>query len=164
MAALSKAQRGALLHSPAGWIALGLGSGLSPWAPGTAGSLAALVPWLALRNLPWPHYLLLLVVSFALGIWACNQAGRLIDSHDHGALVWDEFVGQWLALWPLVAAPWPWVLAGFALFRVFDILKPWPIGWADRRCHGGFGVMLDDLLAGAAAAAVVWLVRALLVT
>ena len=157
--ALDAAQRRKLLRDPAGWIALGFGSGLSPRAPGTAGSLAAIVPWLALRHLPWPQYLLVLAVAFILGIWACDRASRALGVSDHGALVWDEFVGQWLALLPVLAMPWPWVVAGFVLFRAFDILKPWPIRWAERRCKGGFGVMLDDVLAGGAAAIVLLIVR-----
>lgn len=160
--ALSAAERRALLRDPAGWIALGLGSGLSRWAPGTAGSLAAIVPWLALRHLPWPQYVLVLVVAFILGIWACGRAGRILGKPDHGALVWDEFVGQWLALLPVLAMSWPWVLAGFVLFRALDILKPWPIRWADRHCKGGLGVMLDDVLAGVIAAIVLFVARGIM--
>lgn len=145
-------QRRRLLASPAGWIALGFGSGLAPWAPGTVGSAVALLPWLLLRGLPWPWYIAAIVAAFALGAWACDRAGRLIGVADHGALVWDEFVGQWIALLPALMAPWWTVLAGFVLFRLFDILKPWPIGWVDRRVKGGLGVMLDDAVAGIAAA------------
>lgn len=154
---LSHDQRHALLHSPAGWIALGFGSGLAPWAPGTVGSAAALLPWLALRELPWPVYVGALLVAFALGVWACGVAGRRIGIADPGALVWDEFVGQWIALSPALAAPWWTVAIGFVLFRVFDIWKPWPVCWADRNVHGGLGVMLDDVLAGILAAVVLWL-------
>ncbi|HET8898830.1 MAG TPA: phosphatidylglycerophosphatase A [Rhodanobacteraceae bacterium] len=160
---LDAAQRRALLSSPAGWLALGLGAGLSPWAPGTVGSLAALLPWLALRQLPWPGYLAVLVLAFVLGVWACGKAGKAIGVADHGAYVWDEFVGQWLALLPCLWLPgWWWVALSFGLFRLFDILKPGPVGWADRACHGGFGVMLDDALAGLMAAltlalAIAWL-------
>ena len=160
---LSTDQRRILLRQPSGWIALGLGPGLAPRAPGSVASLVALLPWLALRHLPWPYYLLMLTLGFALGVWACGRAGRAIGVTDHGALVWDEYIGQWLAWLPVLAAPWPWVLAGFALFRVFDIAKPWPVGWADRRFKGGLGVMLDDALAGLAAACclalLMWLVR-----
>lgn len=157
---LAPEQRRRLLASPAGWIALGFGSGLAPRAPGTAGSAAALLPWLLLRELPWPWYVVALVAAFALGTWACARAGRVLGVADHGALVWDEFVGQWIALLPALLAPWWAVLAGFLLFRLFDILKPWPIGWIDRRVKGGLGVMLDDAVAGVAAALVLALALA----
>ena len=153
---LDASQRRALLGHPGGWIACGFGSGLSPWAPGTVGSLAALLPWLALRDLPWPTYLAALALAFALGTWASNVAIARIRIDDPGVVVWDEFVGQWIALLPLVIAPraWPWAVVGFALFRLFDIWKPWPVSWADRRVKGGFGVMLDDVVAGCYAAIV----------
>jgi len=151
---LSAGQRRALLAHPAGWLACGFGSGLSPVAPGTAGSLAALLPWLALRELPWPYYAAAVIIAFALGVWACAWAMRVLKIADPGAVVWDEFVGQWLALVPLLFMPrsWWWILCGFILFRIFDIVKPWPVSWADRRVPGSFGVMLDDVIAGAYAA------------
>lgn len=151
---LDSTQRRQLLASPAGWIACGLGSGLAPVAQGTWGSLAAILPWLGLRLLPWPLYVLVLVLAFALGVWACGVAGRALGVADHRSLVWDEFVGQWLTLLPLMWWPGPWwlVVAGFALFRLFDVWKPWPIGWLDRHLKGGLGVMADDALAGAVAA------------
>lgn len=136
-----------LLRHPAGWIASGFGSGLIPMAPGTAGSLAALLPWLALRELPWPLYLLALLLAFAIGIWACQWTARRLGVEDPGLVVWDEFVGLWIALFAAPAG-WAFVLLGFVLFRLFDILKPWPVRWADRRIKGGFGTMLDDVFAG----------------
>ena len=147
-------QRRALLRHPAGWIACGFGSGLSPFAPGTAGSLAALLPWLALRELPLPWFVAVLVLALALGVWACGWAVRTLKITDPSVVVWDEFVGLWIALAPLVWWPrgWPWVICGFALFRIFDILKPWPVSWADRKVPGGLGVMLDDVIAGVYAA------------
>jgi phosphatidylglycerophosphatase A len=153
---LAPAQRRRLLASPAGWIACGLGSGLAPVAQGTFGSLAAILPWLALRHLGVAPYMLVLVLAFALGVWACEVAGRALGVDDHRSLVWDEFVGQWLALLPLLLVPAPWwmVAAGFALFRLFDVWKPWPIGWLDRHLKGGLGVMVDDVVAGAYAAIV----------
>lgn len=153
---LDAGQRRAILADPAGWIASGFGSGLSPVAPGTAGSLAALVPWLALRELPLLLYALVVVLAFALGTWASNRIVATLRIEDPGVIVWDEFVGQWIALAPLLALggnPW-WIVAGFVLFRVFDVWKPWPVSWADRRVKGGFGVMLDDAIAGLYAAAV----------
>lgn len=145
---LTREQRSALLSYPAGWIACGFGSGLAPRAPGTLGSLVALIPWwFALRGLPLAWYVIVLIAAFAIGVWACGVSGKCIGVDDHRALVWDEFVGQWIAL---CAAPfgWAWLIAGFVLFRLFDIWKPWPIRVADARVHGGFGVMLDDVLAG----------------
>lgn len=138
-----------VLTHPAGWIACGFGSGLSPWAPGTVGSLLALLPWwLWLRHLDWPGYLLVLAIAFAVGTWAASWVIANTGIEDPSFVVWDEFLGQWLALL-LAPAGWPWMLGAFALFRVFDIWKPWPVSWADRKLHGGFGAMLDDVLAGA---------------
>lgn len=146
--ALTAAQRRVLLSHPTGWIATALGAGLLPKAPGTAGSLVALLPWwFLLRDLPIGWYVAVLAVGFALGVWTCGIAGKRIGVHDHGALVWDEVIGMWITL---LAAPaqWWWMPAGFALFRLFDIWKPWPVRLADRRVRGGLGVMLDDVVAG----------------
>ena len=151
---LTPAQRRALLATPAGWLACGFGSGLAPVAQGTFGSLAALLPWLLLRQLTWPVYLAVLLVSFVVGVWACERAGRALGVDDHRSLVWDEFVGLWIALLPALIAPWWSVLAGFALFRLFDVWKPWPIRWLDRHLKGGLGVMVDDVVAGVFAALV----------
>jgi phosphatidylglycerophosphatase A len=151
---LDSAQRRAVFSHPAGWIASGFGSGLSPFASGTVGSAVALLPWLALRELAWPLHALALVAAFAIGVWASEIVVRKLRVEDPGVIVWDEFVGQWIALTPLLAWPrgWPWILAGFVLFRAFDVLKPWPASWADRKVKGGFGAMLDDVFAGAYAA------------
>jgi phosphatidylglycerophosphatase A len=158
---LTATQRHALLTHPAGWIATALGAGLSPKAPGTMGSLVALLPWwFGLRGLPIEWYAAVLVIGFALGVWACGVAGQRLGVDDHGGLVWDEVVGMWITL---IAAPtgWWWMLIGFALFRLFDIWKPWPVRLADRRVHGGLGVMLDDVIAGVYAyAALLILARA----
>jgi phosphatidylglycerophosphatase A len=137
----------ALLRHPFGWIASGFGSGFSPVAPGTAGSLAALLPWwLWMRSLPTAYYAAAIVVAFAIGVWASSWVVKRSGIADPQVVVWDEFVGVWIALF---AAPgWIWMFAGFALFRLFDIWKPWPVRWADRRVHGGLGVMLDDVIAG----------------
>jgi phosphatidylglycerophosphatase A len=143
-----------LCSHPLGWVATGLGSGLSPRAPGTVGSLAALLPWLLLSQLSVPVYLLVVALVFALGTWASNWVIARTGVHDPGAVVIDEWVGLWIALL-LVPEGWPWVLCGLLAFRFFDILKPWPIGWADRRIKGGLGVMVDDVIAGLFALAVV---------
>ena len=159
---LSAEQRRALLSTPAGWLACGFGSGLTPVAQGTFGSLAALLPWLLLRSLSMPLYLSVLVVGFVVGVWACDVAGRALGVDDHRSLVWDEFIGQWIALVPLFIPAllpirlsiWWLLLAGFALFRLFDVWKPWPIRWMDRHLKGGMGVMVDDVAAGIFAAIV----------
>ncbi len=151
---LTPAQRRALLATPAGWIACGLGSGLAPVAQGTFGSLAAILPWLLLRELSLPANLAVIVLGFLLGVWACDAASRALGVDDHRALVWDEFVGQWIALLPALLAPWWAAALGFALFRLFDVWKPWPIRVFDRRLHGGLGVMVDDAIAGVFAAVV----------
>lgn len=150
---LDVAQRRRLLPHPFGWIALGCGSGLSPVAPGTMGSFAALLPWLALCELPWPWFAAALVFAFALGVWVCDWAVNRLKIADPACVVWDEFVGLWIALSPLLRhGGWVWIVCGFILFRIFDIAKPWPVSWADRKIGGGLGVMLDDVFAGLYAA------------
>ena len=146
-APLTAAQRRVLMTHPAGWIATAMGAGLSPKAPGTAGSLVALLPWwFLLRGMPIAWYGVVLVAGFVLGVWACDVCERRLATHDQGALVWDEVIGMWLTLL-LAPAGWAWMLIGFAMFRLFDIWKPWPVRVADRRVGGGFGVMLDDVVA-----------------
>jgi phosphatidylglycerophosphatase A len=136
-----------VLRNPVHLLAFGFGSGLAPKAPGTFGTLAAVPFYLLLAQLPLPLYLLVLVLAFGIGIWICDKTARDLGVHDHGGIVWDEFVGFWLTM--LVAPPgWPWVVAGFVLFRLFDIVKPFPINWLDRHVKGGLGIMLDDALAG----------------
>ncbi|CRI63117.1 Phosphatidylglycerophosphatase A [Thiocapsa sp. KS1] len=133
------------------WIAFGFGSGLAPRAPGTVGTLAAIPLYLLLSPLAWPFYVGLLVLFTFIGIWACDRTARDLDTKDPSAIVWDEWIGFLLTM---VAAPagWAWILAGFVLFRLFDIWKPWPVRVADRKVPGGLGIMLDDLIAGAMAA------------
>ena len=132
---------------PHHWIAFGLGSGLAPWAPGTVGTLAAIPLYLLLQPLPLGWYLALLVAAFGVGVWACQRTALDLGAHDPGAIVWDEVVGL---LVTLTAAPtgWVWIVIGFALFRLFDIWKPWPIRVLDAQVPGGLGIMLDDLVAG----------------
>lgn len=134
-------------RKPHHWLAFAAGSGLSPWAPGTAGTLAAIPLYLLLLSLPLGWYLGLLVAFFGVGLWACDKTARELGTDDPSPVVWDEVVGF---LVTMIAAPagWPWILIGFLLFRVFDILKPWPIRVIDRRLTGGLGIMLDDVLAG----------------
>ncbi|MBX3668962.1 MAG: phosphatidylglycerophosphatase A [Rhodocyclaceae bacterium] len=136
-----------LFTHPAHFIACGLGSGLSPWAPGTAGTAAGWLLYLVLR--PWFSelgFMLWLAATFVLGIWACDKTGRDLRVADHGSIVWDEIVPFWLVLFCTPAGP-AWQLIAFLAFRFFDIVKPPPARWADRNLKNGFGVMLDDLFA-----------------
>ena len=134
-------------RNPIHFIAFGFGSGASPYAPGTVGTLAAIPFFLLLQYLPWFNYLLVILVAFVWGISLCGRAAKDIGVHDHSGIVWDEIVGFWVAMF-LAPSGWLWILIGFVLFRVFDILKPWPIGVLDRQVSGGLGIMLDDLVAG----------------
>ena len=136
-----------VFRNPVHFLAFGLGSGAVPKAPGTFGTLAAVPLYLLLSLLPLNVYLLVLIAAFGLGIWICEKTSHDLGVHDHGGIVWDEFVGFWLTM---VAAPsgWPYVVAGFLLFRFFDILKPFPINYFDRHIKGGLGIMLDDAVAG----------------
>ena len=103
--------------------------------------------YLLLAQLPLAYYLAAVVFAFALGVYLCDYTSRALGVHDHPGIVWDEFVGFWLTM-VAVPATWPWILAGFVLFRGFDILKPWPVKIADAKLKGGFGILLDDVLAG----------------
>ncbi|MYM64315.1 phosphatidylglycerophosphatase A [Pseudomaricurvus sp. HS19] len=137
----------ALLRHPVHLLAFGFGSGLSPKAPGTVGTLAAVPLYLLLAQLSLPLYAALVLLAFLLGVYLCHATAADMGVHDHPGIVWDEFVGYWITM---LAAPagWLWVVLGFALFRLFDVWKPWPISWCDRHVYGGFGIMLDDVLAG----------------
>ncbi len=145
-----------LLRHPVDLLALGFGSGLLPRAPGTAGTLAAIPLYLVMQSLALTVYVPLVAVLFLLGIPICAHTAKRLGVHDHPGIVWDEIVG-YLVTMTFAPTGWLWVLAGFLLFRFFDVLKPWPIRWLDRRVGGGFGIMVDDLLAGIAAAAVLQL-------
>ncbi|MBN4053452.1 phosphatidylglycerophosphatase A [Haliea sp. AH-315-K21] len=132
---------------PVHFLAFGFGSGLSPKAPGTAGTVVAVILYLLLAQLPLLAYLGMLLVTFAVGIYICGRSSKLLGVHDHGGIVWDEFVGYWITM--LVApSGWEWIIIGFILFRLFDILKPFPINVFDKHVHGGLGIMLDDAIAG----------------
>lgn len=139
--------------NPIHLLAFGFGSGAAPKAPGTWGTLAAVLIYWPLSQLSPEHYLLMLLVTSVMGIYICGQTARDLGVHDHGSIVWDEFVGFWITMF---AAPvgWVWVVVGFVLFRFFDIIKPWPISWIDKKITGGFGIMLDDVIAGVMAAVV----------
>lgn len=137
-------------YNPVHLAAVGFGSGLLPKAPGTFGTLAAIPLYLlctTVLHLPLWQYVAVLVLASVLGVYFCASASKAMGVHDHGAIVWDEIVGYGITM---IAAPqgWLWIFAGFVLFRFFDIVKPGPIGWLDKNTHGGFGIMIDDILAG----------------
>ncbi len=144
-----------LLH-PVDFLALGFGSGLLPVAPGTAGTVAAIPVYLLLQPLATPYYVALVVLLALAGIAICGQTATRLGVHDHPGIVWDEIVG-YLVTMTFAPPGWLWVALGFVLFRLFDIVKPWPIRWCDRRVGGGLGIMLDDLLAGVLSAALLQL-------
>ena len=129
------------------FFAFGFGSGLSPKAPGTVGTVAAIPFYLLISSLELPLYTGFLALAFAAGIFLCERASRELRVHDHPGIVWDEFVGFWITMWA-VPLGWQSLVAGFVLFRLFDVAKPWPIRWLDKRVDGGFGIMIDDVLAG----------------
>lgn len=151
-----------LFAHPSHLLACGLGSGLSPWAPGTAGTLFAWISYLLIRpQFSEAAFLVFLAVSFAVGVAACGRTGRDLGVADHGAIVWDEIVPFWLVL--LLAPPFlTWQALAFFLFRGFDIVKPYPANWIDSHMKSGLGVMLDDVVAaGYTVLAIAVLVRAL---
>ena len=135
------------LSNPIQCLAVGFGSGLVPKAPGTFGTLAAIPLYLLLAQLSVTVYLIVTLVVCLAGIYICGKAAEDVGVHDHPAIVWDEFAGFLItmAFVPLSVVN---IVIGFALFRFFDIVKPWPIKWADQKVHGGLGIMLDDILAG----------------
>jgi len=135
------------LGSPSGFLAFGFGSGLSPFAPGTAGTLVAIPFTFLLKSLGTTGFWIALVLLFLLGVKLCTHVSQKLGVHDHGGIVWDEMVGYWLAV-AFVPLDWQWLLAAFLLFRFFDIFKPWPIRQIDKKISGGFGIMVDDVVAG----------------
>ncbi|MCA1779456.1 MAG: phosphatidylglycerophosphatase A [Xanthomonadaceae bacterium] len=148
-------------RTPVGFLAFGFGSGLAPKAPGTVGTLMGMLVGLPLAGVPLWAGLVIVALAFLAGIPICQKASTALGVHDHSGIVWDEFVGIWLVL-VLVPFEPAWWLAAFLAFRLFDVVKPWPIGWLDRKVDGGFGIMLDDLIAALYAAAVLIAIRNLL--
>ena len=145
------------LANPIQFLAVGFGSGLVPKAPGTFGTLAAVPLFLLMSGLTPLIYALLVLVVCISGIYICGKAASDVGVHDHGAIVWDEIVGFLITMF-LVPLAWQSIVVGFILFRLFDIFKPWPISFIDKNVHGGFGIMLDDVLAGIAALACMHLI------
>ena len=140
-----------MLAHPLHLIALGFGSGLSPFAPGTFGTLFAWASFRALDiALPADVFLLLILLSFVLGIVAIEKTGTALGEIDHGGIVWDEIVPFWAVLWALsqvMGDNLAWQGIAFALFRLYDIKKPWPASYYDRKVKNGYGVMMDDVIA-----------------
>lgn len=132
---------------PVQFLAFGFGAGLARKAPGTAGTLAALPLYLLFADLGLLQYTAVVVIAALLGVWICGEASRQLQVHDHPGIVWDEFVGFWITMWAVPPDP-VWVIAGFVVFRVFDIAKPWPVSALDKKVSGGLGIMVDDMLAG----------------
>ena len=149
------------MHSPKVWsnfwhfLAFGLGSGLAKKAPGTWGTLVGLAFVPLLHLLPLWLALLLITAASVFGVWLCGRVATDLGVHDHGGIVWDEFVGIWITL-IFLPNTWLWLLLGFVVFRLLDIAKPWPISVLDRKVGGGFGIMIDDILAGVIAAGVLY--------
>lgn len=154
------------------WLALGLGSGLPRRAPGTWGTVGGLIAAVPLLSLGFVPFLIVTLLSCVIGIWICDRASTLMGVHDDPHIVWDEWSGIWITLLPFsylgISADYFLqditqglsvfaLIVAFVLFRFFDIIKPPPIGWADKKVAGGLGIMLDDIIAGVMAAAV-WLV------
>jgi len=147
------------LRQPIQFLALGFGSGLAPKAPGTFGTLAAIPVFLLLIMLmptPLPYAIAVIIMGLA-GIYICGKTADDVGVHDHPAIVWDEFVGFFITMF-MVPVSWQSILVGFLLFRVFDILKPWPISFIDKKMTGGAGIMFDDVLAGIFALAIMHLI------
>ena len=154
------------------WLGLGLGSGLPRRAPGTWGSVGGLIVAIPLLSLGFVPFLIITLLSCVVGIWICGRTSDLMGGHDDPHIVWDEWAGMWITLLPLsymgIANSDFWhnilqpfsiaaLIIAFILFRFFDIIKPPPIGWADKKVAGGLGIMLDDIIAGIMAAAV-WVI------
>ena len=147
-----------VFKKPVYFIAFGFGSGLSPVAPGTFGTIAAIPVYLLLSQCPWPIYLALTFAAFFLGVYVCDIVSRELGVHDYKGIVWDEVVGYLLVMF-LAPKGVGWIILGFLLFRLFDIWKPQPIRWVDERVHGGLGIMLDDVIAAIPAWGILQLLR-----
>ena len=146
-----------LLLNPAHFLSFGFGSGYMPVAPGTFGTLAAIPVFLLLSQFTLTVYVVILVMMSIFGVWLCGYTSQALGVHDHKGIVWDEVVGYLITM-IMMPPTLINIVAGFALFRLFDIWKPWPIGMLDRKVHGGLGIMLDDIVAGMFAAIVLQVV------
>lgn len=125
------------------------------WDDGLAGSDSVLV---SNDLLPWQLYSLVVMLGICIGVYLCHQTAKDMGVHDHGSIVWDEFIGMWITLMALPTNDWQWVAAGFVIFRILDMWKPWPIRWFDRNVHGGMGIMIDDIVAGVISAGILYFI------
>ena len=135
------------LKDPVVFVAMGFGSGLSPKAPGTAGTLMTVPLVYFLQQQTLLVYVLVTLFVLLTGSWVCGYAAKKLQVHDHSGIVYDEVAGFLITMF-MIPQSWVLMLIGFALFRFFDAVKPWPISWVDKNIHGGFGIMFDDVIAG----------------
>lgn len=146
-----------LMEKPVLMLGFGFGSGLAKKGPGTAGTLLGLLLFIPIILWSEVAAWTVLLVATLVGSYICGKSSELLGVHDHGGIVWDEFVGIWLVMLLLPEQNLLFWLLAFITFRLFDIWKPWPIKWIDQKVHGGFGIMLDDVLAAIYAIGVIWL-------
>jgi phosphatidylglycerophosphatase A len=144
---MQKTQQKIIIRNPIHIFSFGLGAGFSPIAPGTVGTLVAIPVYLFLASSSPVIYLSFVTILFFCGCWSSSLTAQALKVHDHSGIVIDEIVGYLITM-ALVPVTWYWVILGFLLFRLFDIWKPWPISFVDRKVKGGLGIMLDDVLAG----------------
>ena len=150
------------LTNPIHLLAVGLGSGMSPIMPGTMGSAMAIPFWLLFNGLQPYLYWVLIVVAFIFGCFLCQKTSDDTHTHDSGHIVWDEFVGMWITLFFIPQISVLWIAIAFFAFRVFDMAKPWPIRWFDKRVPGGFGIMVDDVIAAIFSSVTVYVIALLI--
>ena len=144
-----------MLRDPVHLFAFGFGAGLSPVAPGTFGTVIAIPIVLVVQHFGFVAHVVFAITASIFGVYVCGESARRLGVHDHPGIVWDEIAGYTVTM--LAAPPrWYWLLCGFVLFRIFDIVKPWPIREADHSLTGGLGIMLDDIIAGVFAAAIMF--------
>lgn len=151
----------AIWQDPLYFFAFGLGSGAIPFAPGTFGTLLAIPFFLLLQPLPLVAYIIFVILFIVASSWICDRVSHDIHEHDHPGMCIDEFAGFFVTM---IDAPagWGWILLGFLLFRLFDIWKPWPIRFIDKNVHGGFGMVLDDIVAGIFAMLIIQILKFIL--
>ena len=150
------------LTNPIHLLAVGLGAGMSPIMPGTMGSVMAIPLWLLFNGLQPYLYWVLIVVAFIFGCFLCQKTSDDTHTHDSGHIVWDEFVGMWITLFFIPQISVLWIAMAFFAFRVFDMAKPWPIRWFDKRVPGGFGIMVDDVIAAIFSSVTVYVIALLI--